>query len=245
MTNYSTQQALQHLRLAGMAAELSRQQENRKLQEATFDQRFSLLLDAEINLKCNKRISALLKRAKLRYAQAVMEDIEYRSARKIDARQISMLGSCDWIRNRHNVIITGATGTGKTWLACALANQACRNGLSVAYMTATNLFENLRLSYADGSLMKFKRSLTSVQMLLIDDLGIGGISNELSPILLEILDQQSMVGSLMITSQYRYEKWYELFGDPTIADAILDRVIHGSYQIKLEGESMRKLRARS
>lgn len=241
---YSIEQALLHLRLSGMSAELGRQKDDRKLQEATFDQRFSLLLDAEMNFKRNKKVAALLKRARLRYAQAALEDVDYRATRNLQSRQISMLASCDWITNRHNVIITGATGTGKTWLACALANQACRNGLAVAYMTATSLFENIRLSYADGSLIRFKRSLTNVQLLVIDDLGIGGISNELSPILLEILDQQSMVGSLMITSQYRDEKWYDFFGEPTVADAILDRVIHGSYQIKLEGESMRKLKAK-
>ena len=150
--------------------------------------------------------------------------------------------SCEWIKHRHSVILTGATGTGKSWLACALAVQACRHSLSVLYITATTLFDNIRLSQADGSILKLKQSLTRQALLVIDDLGMGGIPNDLAHILLELLDMQLAMGSVIITSQYPHETWHELFSDPTVADAILDRLIHGAYSFELEGESMRKLK---
>lgn len=244
MSHYTIEQALQHLRLPGMLAALLRQREDNKMQNIAFEKRLNLLIDAELHEKQNRKIATLLKNAKLRYVQATLEDVDYLERRQLNARLIDELASCDWIKNKHNVLLTGATGTGKSWLACALAKQACRMGMTVMYTTATSLFEGLRLAYADGSMLRYKRSLTKVQLLVIDDLGIGGIQNDLSPILLEILDQQSMVGSLMITSQYPKDKWYDLFGDPTVADAILDRVIYGSYEMELKGESMRKLKAR-
>lgn len=235
---------LLQLRLSGMAAEFVRQSNDRKIQESSFDNRLSLLIEAETMTKSNRRINALLKRAKLRYAQATLEDVIYQSNKGLERLQINQLATCNWIEHHHNVLITGSTGTGKSWLACALAVQACRQGLSVTYMTATTLFDNIRLSQADGSILKFKRSLTRQSLLVIDDFGLGGVPDDLAHILLEILDQQSMSGSVMMTSQYPHDVWYELIGDPTVADAILDRLIHGAYCFNLEGESMRKLNAR-
>ncbi|GHA79824.1 ATPase AAA [Formosimonas limnophila] len=240
----SIEAGLQQLRLSGMAAELAKQSKDRKTQESSFDNRLSLLIEAEIMSKDNRRITALLKKAKLRYAQATLEDVIYKSDRKLERLQINNLANCEWVKHRHSVILTGATGTGKSWLACALATQACRHGLSVLYMTATTLFDNIRLSQADGTILKLKRSLTRQSLLVIDDLGMGGVPDDLAHVLLEILDQQSMTGAVIITSQYPHKTWHDLFNDPTIADAILDRLIHGAYCLALEGESMRKIKAR-
>ena len=238
------EEGLNQLRLFGMSAEYAKQSTNRKTQEESFDSRLSLLIEAESMSKNNRRIASLLKKAKLRYVQASLEDVIYKSDRKLERLQINELASCEWIKHRRNVILTGATGTGKSWLACALAVQACRHGLPVLYTTATSLFDNIHLSQADGTILKLKRNLTRQPLLVIDDLGIGGIPNDLAHILLEILDMQLTLGSVIITSQYPHGSWHELFNDPTVADAILDRLIHAAHCLELEGESMRKLKAR-
>lgn len=238
------EQGLQQLRLLGMVNELARQSKDRSIQESSFSNRLGLLIEAEITSKDNRRINSLLKRAKLRYTQATLEDVIYKPDRNLERLQINSLASCEWIKHRHNVILTGATGTGKSWLACALATQACRHGLSVLYTTATSMFDNIRLSQADGTILKLKRGLTRHNLLMIDDLGMGGIPSDLEHVLLEILDQQSVTGSVIITSQYPYKAWHELFHEPTVADAILDRLIHGAYCLELEGESMRKINSR-
>ena len=239
---HSIENSLNQLRLFGMSAEYAKQSTNRKMQEESFDSRMTLLIEAETVSKSNRRIANLLKKAKLRYVQASLEDVIYKSDRKLERLQINQLTSCEWIKHRHSVILTGATGTGKSWLACALAVQACRHSLSVLYITATTLFDNIRLSQADGSILKLKQSLTRQALLVMDDLGMGGIPNDLAHILLELLDMQLAMGSVIITSQYPHETWHELFSDPTVADAILDRLIHGAYSFELEGESMRKLK---
>ena len=239
---HSIENSLNQLRLFGMSAEYAKQSTNRKMQEESFDSRMTLLIEAETVSKSNRRIANLLKKAKLRYVQASLEDVIYKSDRKLERLQINQLTSCEWIKHRHSVILTGATGTGKSWLACALGVQACRHSLSVLYITATTLFDNIRLSQADGSILKLKQSLTRQALLVIDDLGMGGIPNDLAHILLELLDMQLAMGSVIITSQYPHETWHELFSDPTVADAILDRLIHGAYSFELEGESMRKLK---
>ena len=239
---HSIENSLNQLRLFGMSAEYAKQSTNRKMQEESFDSRMTLLIEAETVSKSNRRIANLLKKAKLRYVQASLENVIYKSDRKLERLQINQLASCEWIKHRHSVILTGATGTGKSWLACALAVQACRHSLSVLYITATTLFDNIRLSQADGSILKLKQSLTRQALLVIDDLGMGGIPNDLAHILLELLDMQLAMGSVIITSQYPHETWHELFSDPTVADAILDRLIHGAYSFELEGESMRKLK---
>ena len=148
------------------------------------------------------------------------------------------------IAERSTLVAEAGTGTGKTWLACALGNQACRLGTHTIYRTATKLFEDISLSYADHTIPKLRRQLIRAELLIIDDLGIGGIDAQLGPFLLEVIDQQSQSGSLLITSQYPQDKWYDLFADPTIADAILDRIVHKSHTIVLKGESMRRIKSR-
>ncbi|HBP5921413.1 IS21-like element helper ATPase IstB [Pseudomonas aeruginosa] len=244
MSHLSTPQRLIELGLHGMALAYERQLNQPQLQQEAFDVRLGLMLDAEHSSRETRRVERLVKAARLRESQAVLEDIDFKASRGLDRSTVMNLAECEWLHRRQNLILTGATGTGKTWLACAFGNQACRQGFTTGYRTATQLFEDIRLSQADNTLPKLRRHLVRTQLLIIDDLGIAGISAQLGPSLLEIIDQQSLNGSLLITSQYPQEKWYELFADPTIADAILDRVIHKSHTLQLKGESMRKIRAR-
>ncbi len=244
MLNNLTHSRLHELGLTGMARALDLQQEQPQMQKLSFDERFAILLDAEASERDARRIERLLKAAKLRQSSACLEDVDYRPARQIDQSIMMSLADCAWIQRRQNLILTGATGTGKSWLACAFGRQACRTGHAVYYTTATLLFENLVLAQADGSLPKLRRQLIRTNLLIIDDLGIGGIDNAIGPILLDIIDQQSSQGSLLITSQFPTGKWYDLFNDPTVADAILDRIVHRSHFIELKGESMRKLKAK-
>lgn len=236
---------LAQLGLHGMATALEKQQSEPKFTDMPFEQRLGLLIEQELLSKDARKIERLLKNAKLRYSQAVLEDIDYRNQRSLDPLQIQTLATGEWMRQKQNLILTGTTGTGKSWIACAFGQQACRRGLSTLYMTATRLFENLTVGMADGSLPKLRRQLISASLLIIDDVGIGGVPAQLGPILLEILDQQSMVGSLILTSQYPTNKWYELFEDATVADAILDRIVHRAHPIELKGESMRKLKGKN
>lgn len=244
MSHLNTPQRLMELGLHGMANAYERQLCQPQLQQEAFEVRFGLMLDAEYSAREARKIERLVKAARLRESQAVVEDIDYKASRGLDRSAVMNLAECEWLRRRQNLILTGATGTGKTWLACAFGNLACRQGFTTGYRTATQLFEDILLSQADNTLSKLRRQLIRTQLLIIDDLGIGGISAQLGPLLLEIIDQQSRNGSLLITSQYPQEKWYELFADPTIADAILDRIIHKSHTVQLRGESMRKVRAR-
>lgn len=241
--NSSIHYELQKLRLSGMASEYKRQSLDTKLQSSSFENRLALLIEAEHTFKNNRRIASLFSRAKLRYSQASLEDVVYKPDRCLDRLLINQLASSDWIRQGHSVILTGSTGTGKSWLSCALAAQACRGGLSAFYTTATSLFDNIRLSMMDHSIVKFKRTVCKQSLLIIDDLGMGGIPDDLAHILLEVLDQQSISGAVIITSQFPHTSWHELFSDTTIADAVIDRLIHRAYVIKLEGESMRKASA--
>lgn len=244
MSILNTSLRLSELGLHGMANAYDRQLSQPQLQQEAFDVRLGLMLDAEHSSRETRKIERLVKAARMRESQATLEDVDYKASRALDRSTVMNLAECEWLRRRQNLILTGATGTGKTWLACAFGNQACRQGFTTVYRTATQLFEDILLSQADNTLPKLRRQLVRTQLLIIDDLGIGGISVQLGPLLLEIIDQQSRNGSLLITSQYPQEKWYELFADPTIADAILDRIIHKSHTLQLKGESMRKVRAR-
>ena len=244
MLNSLTVSNLHLLGLNGMARALTLQQEQPQVQKLSFEERFGMLVDAECGDRESRRIDRLLKAAKLRQSAACLEDVDYRPTRQLDQAMVMSLSDCAWIQRRQNLILTGATGTGKSWLACAFGRQACRTGYGVYYTTATQLFENLVIARADGSLPKLRRGLVKTQLLVIDDLGIGGIDNNLGPILLDIIDQQSSQGALLITSQFPPGKWYDLFNDPTVADAILDRIVHRAHFIELKGESMRKLKAK-
>lgn len=244
MNPTTTSYRLQELGLMGMARALSLQWDQPESQQLSFEERLGLMLDAELSLRNTHRIERCLKAAKLRYGQAALEDLDYHPGRKLDRSLVMSLADCGWIDRRQNLIITGATGTGKSWLACAFAVQACRLGKVAFYTTSTQLFESLALAQADGSLPRLRKQLIRKELLIIDDLGLGGIDPSLGPALLEIVDLQSNHGSLLLTSQFPTDNWYAQFGDPTVADAILDRIVHRAHHLRLQGESMRKMKGK-
>ena len=182
----------------------------------------------------------MLKQAKLKNAQACTEDIDYRAERGLDKRLMLSLASCDWIRQGQNVILTSATGCGKTWLACALGQQACRQGFSVRYWRASRLYEELKIAHGDGSFSRALAQLAKTDLLLLDDWGLAPMPQSERNDLLEVLDDRVNSRSTIITSQLPVETWYEYLNDPTPADAILDRVVHHAHKITLKGESLRK-----
>ena len=184
----------------------------------------------------------LLKNAKLKLP-ASMEDIDYRTPRGLDKSVMVHLGTCEWIRRHQNVIVVGPTGTGKTFLACALAHKACREGLSAFYIRTPKLYTTLAMARADGSYARVLARLGRVPVLVLDDLGLAALTDPERRDLLEVIEDRHGSASTIITSQLPVEHWHEVIGDPTIADALLDRLVHNAHRINLKGESMRKKKA--
>jgi len=200
-----------------------------------------LLLDREASWRRDKRLTARLRYAKLRQ-QASVEDVDYRAARGLDRALFRKLASCEWIRTRRNLIITGPCGVGKSWLACALGYKACKEDFSVLYHRIPRLFAALALARGDGRYAKLLRALARVKLLILDDWGPETLSPEQARDLLEIVEDRYDAGSILLTSQVPINRWHDIIGNPTLADAILDRIIHSAYKIELAGESMRKRR---
>lgn len=238
-----TQQTLTRLRtlkLDGMARGFEEQISQPVAQKLSFEERFGLLVDRESTWRDSRRLERLLKQARLKYPSACMEDIDLRSARSLDARLLASLASCDWVRGGQSVIATGATGLGKTWIACALGHAAARQGFSVLYTRFARLLEELRMAHGDGSFAKRLSQLARTDVIILDDWALAPIGQSERTDLLELLDDRSTGKSTLITSQLPVDRWYEYFNDPTLADAILDRVIHQSHRITLKGDSLRK-----
>ena len=235
-----TVQTLNALRLPGMATAFAEQQTNAASMNLSFDERFALLVDREYTWRENRRVSRLLREAKLKVSQACIEDVQYGTGRKLDKSLIAQLASCQWIHAHQNLILTGATGCGKTWLACALGNAACRQGLSVVYVRAPRLFEELRIAHGDGSFSKRLSALAKADLLILDDWGLASLDQSGRNDLLEVLDDRVGTRSTVITSQLPVEHWHAYLNDPTLADAILDRVLHSAHKLALAGESLRK-----
>lgn len=233
-----TLQYLDELKLIGMKNALQRQIEQPNTHNLGFEERLGLMVDEEKAYRYDKKIERLLKEAKLRQ-QACIEDIDYRHPRGISREQISSLASCSWLKGAVNIFITGPTGLGKSWLACALGNQACRLGLSVFYARALRLLEDLRLARSDGSYAKVTNKLLKFDLIILDDWGLERLNQEQRRDLLEIIEDRHTLKSLVITSQIPVQNWHEVIGDPTIADAILDRILYKSIKLELKGESMR------
>jgi len=240
MLNEPTHEKLHLLKLAAMAAAWSEQQKQPETRELSFDERFGLLVDAEWRGRENKRLTRSLKEARLRIGQACVEDIDYSPRREIDKAQLRQLASCRWVDEHQNVLITGATGTGKTYLACALAQQACRKGHRALYRRASRLFDELTLARADGTYVRLLDKVARIDVLVIDDWGLLPAKLTERHDLLEILEDRHGNRSTILTSQLPPAKWYEHLADPTIADAILDRLVNKAHRLVLKGPSRRK-----
>ena len=240
MHHQLTLQQLQELRLTGMADALSQQLEQpNTYEELSFMERLGLLVNCESTCRDNRKIQRLLKQARLRL-NAHSADINYQSKRGLHRDTMAQLLQLDWIRQGRNVLIEGPTGTGKTFLGCALGQSACENGLSVRYFRSSRLFEMLTVSHGDGSFGKFLAQLAKADLLIIDDWGLDVLSRQQRNDLLEVMEDRHGRGATLITSQLPITHWHEAIGDPTLADAVLDRLLHNAHKIQLKGESMRK-----
>ncbi|HNU67147.1 MAG TPA: IS21-like element helper ATPase IstB [Methylotenera sp.] len=244
MLSQQTINKLSEMNLKGMSKGYEEQLSSAACQGLAFEDRFGMLVDQEETYRENQRLVRLLKSAKLK-ENACMEDIDYSHSRGLDKAQIASLNSTDWIKRGFNLLITGPTGCGKTWISCALGNQACRLGLSVSFQRLPLLLEDLHLAHADGSFRKKLMQLAKVDLLILDDFGIATLNAQNRGDLLEVIDSRAGVKSTAITSQIPVELWHDYLkgGNPTIADATLDRLVSGTIRIQLKGESMRKVRA--
>ena len=241
MLTEPTMTKLHTLRLEAMATAWTDQQKNADASRLAFDERFGLLVDAEWLNRENRRLARCLKEAKLKITQACVEDIDYAARRELDRAVMRQLATCRWVAEHHNVVITGATGTGKTYLACALAQQACRKGYHRAlYRRAPRLFEELKLAHADGTYVRLLGKLARIDVLILDDWGMAPVRDQDRRDLLEILDDRHGNRSTIMTSQLPVEKWHDYLGDPTQADAVCDRVLNNAHRIVLKGPSRRK-----
>ena len=230
---------LRELRLTGMAEALEEQQAVPDILGLSFEDRLGLLVDREVTLRKDRRQTQLLRQAKLRL-QACVEDLDFRSPRGLDRSVVLRLATCEWIRHHQVVLISGATGTGKTYLGCALAQAACRQGLSSRYFRLPRLIEELALARADGSYPKLMNRLQKTELLVLDDYGLASLSHSERRDLLEVIEDRTGRRATLVTSQLPFEHWHDAVGDATFADAILDRLVHHAHRISLKGASMRR-----
>lgn len=237
-----TREHLYTLRLTGMLQALDEQLEQPAMAELSFEERLGILVDRETLYRENRRLERLLRAAKLRVG-ACVEDIDYRHTRGLEKSRMASLIALDWVRQSLNLCLTGPTGCGKTWLACALGNEACRRGLSVRYLRLPRLFEMLRIAHGDGSYAKLMNQLLKTDLLILDDWGIQKISAAQRNDLMEVIEDRHGRRSTLIASQLPIEHWHEYIGEATIADAVLDRLLHGAHRLNLIGDSMRKTKA--
>ncbi len=240
MLNEHTLDQLRSLRLDGMVRAIEEQTTSTAATALGFDDRFTLLVQREIAWRDDRRVARLLKAAKLKVSAACIEDIDWRAGRSLDRSQLAALAGGDWLRQAQNCLITGATGGGKTWLACALAHQATRSGFSVLYTRAARLFDELQVAHGDGSFARRLAQLAKLDLLVIDDFAISPMTAPERNDLLELLDDRVGTRSTLITSQLPVKAWHTYLDDPTLADAILDRIVHSSHKIELKtAKSMR------
>lgn len=232
-------QLLRSLRLSAMASALERQlTQPATHDELSFEERLGLLLDAETTWRENRRVERLLRTAKLRYAASV-HDIDYRHPRGLSRSRMASLIQGDWLHKHQGVLITGPTGCGKTWLACALGDGACRQGFSVRYFRASRLFKALEIGRGDGTYTKQLAKLARTDLLILDDFALEPLSPRSRNDLLELMEDRYAERSTLVASQFAVTHWHKAIGDPTLADATLDRLVHNAHRLELKGETMR------
>lgn len=239
MLNNPTIDKLQTMKFTGMLKGYLEQCQDPECDALSFEERFGLLVDREAVERDSRRMAARLRNAKLRLAAAV-EDIDYRHPRGLDKRVITALASGDWIRRRHNCILTGPTGAGKTYIACALGNKACREGYTVLYHRAPRLFQDIARAKGDGRYPRLMNALAKTDLLILDDWGTARLTDEQRRDLFELVEDRHERRSTLMAAQLPLDNWHETIGDPTLADAILDRLVHNAHKLALTGDSMRK-----
>jgi DNA replication protein DnaC len=227
------------MKLHGMAEAVQEQIKSRAYKDLSFEERLGMLVDREMDSRQDRKLRTLLAKARFRYQGASVEDINFTAKRGITKDVILSLSQNGWIRDKRNIIITGSTGVGKTYMACAFGNSACRAGISTYYARLPRLFQELKISRADGSYGKLLQRLSRIKLFIVDDWGLSPLSDTERRDFLEIMEDRYNVRSTIISSQIPVEKWHDLIGEPTIADAICDRLIHNAHKIKLTGKSMR------
>ncbi|CAB1080625.1 Mobile element protein [Olavius algarvensis Delta 1 endosymbiont] len=234
---------LQILRFFGMLSAFEEQMKMPDIEKLSFDERFGLLIDREMIDRQNRRFKTRLRKAKLRQ-NACLEDIDFRHPRSLDKSLMLQLASGQWIKEANNLLIIGPTGVGKTYLACALAHKACQLDYSALYFRLPRLLQQLDIAKGDGRYGKLLKSFAKTNLLILDDWGLKKLIKEQSHDLLEIFEDRHRLRSTLITSQLPVDHWHEIIGNPTLADAILDRLVHNAYRINLKGESMRKKKSK-
>ena len=239
MLIHPTLDNMRSLKLFAMVQALETQMGMKDIEEMNFTDRLGLLVDAELTSRENKRLQSRLRNAKLRLS-ACVEDIDVKAARGLDRIVVTSLATCDWLQQHQNVIVTGPAGAGKTYIACALAQKACRAGYTVFYERAPRLFQDLALAKADGRYHKIMTGLAKKDLVVIDDFALSPLTDEQRRDLLEIVEERYDRRSTLMASQIHNDYWHDIIGDPTIADAILDRLIHNAHKLNLKGETRRK-----
>lgn len=237
---HTTLAQLRTLKLDGLATGLEEQLSQSGVAAMSFEERLALLIDREVHARNDRKLERLLKQARLKYPQAAIEDIDARPARGVDRRTVMSLALGDWVTAGHSILITGPTGAGKSWLACALAQYACRRGHSALYQRVPRLQEELRIRHGSGVFGRWLAQLAKTDVLVLDDWGMGAIDNATRSDLLEIIDDRAATKATIITSQLPIEHWHAWIGDATIADAILDRIMQRNHRLTLTGDSLRQ-----
>lgn len=235
---------LKTLRLQGILEVFQEQLGTSEINRLSFDERFALMIERECLVRENRKLTNRLRQAKLK-EQACIEDIDYAPERTLSKTVITRLAECSWIARKENLLITGPTGSGKTYLGCAFANQACRLGYGARYIRLPKLFQAINIAKADGSYIKLMEHVSKLSLLILDDWGLAPMTDANRRDLLEIIDDRYNQSSTLITSQLPVSAWHESIGDATLGDAILDRLLHNAHRIEINGPSMRKNKAKN
>jgi DNA replication protein DnaC len=234
---------LSAMKLSGMVEGLEEQINSSVYNDLSFDERFSMLVDKEMASRENRRLSMLMRRARFRHPNACVEEVDFKAKRGFRKETVLKLAQNEWIKKHRNLIITGPTGVGKTYLACAFGISACRKGISTCYIRLPRLLQEMKVARADGSYIKLLGKISRIQVLIVDDWGLSPLNDTERRDFLEIIEDRHNVRSTIVSTQYPVSKWHKIIDDPTIADAICDRLAHNAYTLNLKGESMRKLQS--